>query len=260
MAQLPWIQGFLFIILQLTVTAERTSVIKRAGDEVMLSCSKLTDGQRNCSRTTWIFTGSGRSTVELVLLGQIKSFKPNRLNLTSKCSLVIKEVREEDAGRYECQQWKPENTETPFHQSDIDLSVVNLTEQKENHSVTLSCSVVTSDPCRYKVQWFDQDVNIKESPSESGCSATVTSSSGFKFPQCKVTQTGTNEEFTFSLQPSGGKVQPTTKPENRKTTRPKKKNVSPTPEGKKSGGKVQPTTKHKNKTSRTTTRPKTDNS
>ncbi|XP_014890835.1 uncharacterized protein LOC106949226 [Poecilia latipinna] len=260
MAQLPWIQGFLFIILQLTVTADETSVIKRAGDEVMMSCSELIDGQRKCNNTTWIFTGSGGSTVELVSLGQINSSKPNRLNLTSKCSLVIKEVREEDAGRYNCQQWNTRGEHTLVHQSDIDLSVVNLTEQKENHSVTLSCSVVTSDPCRYKVQWFDQDVNIKESPSESGCSATVTSSSGFKFPQCKVTQTETNEEFTFSLQPSAGKVQPTTKPGNRKTTRPKKKNVSPTTEGKKSGGKVQPTTKHRNKTSRTTTRPKTDNS
>uniref|UniRef100_A0A3B3YR42 Ig-like domain-containing protein n=1 Tax=Poecilia mexicana TaxID=48701 RepID=A0A3B3YR42_9TELE len=104
-----------------------TSVIKRAGDEVMMSCSKLIDGQQNCSRTTWRFAGLKSDTTEaLVDLGQINNFKPNRLNLTSNCSLVIKEVREEDAGRYECQQWKPENTETPFHQSDIDLSVVNF--------------------------------------------------------------------------------------------------------------------------------------
>ncbi|XP_016533351.1 uncharacterized protein LOC107837694 [Poecilia formosa] len=232
-----------------TVTAERTSVIKRAGDEVMMSCSKLIDGQQNCRATTWTFTGlKSRTTEALFTLGQINSSKPKRLNLTSNCSLVIKKVREEDAGRYDCQQWKPENTQTPFHQSDIDLSVVNLTEQKENHRVTLNCSVVTSDPCRYKVQWFDQDVNIKESPSESGCSATVTSSSGFKFPQCKVTQTGTNEEFTFSLQPSGGKVKSTIKPASGTTTRPKTDNVSKTSEVK-TDGNSGPTMKPGNRNS-----------
>ncbi|XP_054882036.1 uncharacterized protein LOC129356471 [Poeciliopsis prolifica] len=198
MAQLSWIQGFLFIILQLTVTADETSVIKREGDEVMLSCPKLIDGQRKCRNTTWSFAHSKTSSsVELVLLGQINNYKPDRLSLTSDCSLVIKKVREEDAGQYHCQQWG-----SAFRQSTVNLSVVHLTEQTENQRATLSCSVVTFNPCGYKVQWFYQEMNNKESSSGRGCSATVTLSSGFRFAQCKVTQTGTDEELSFSLQPS----------------------------------------------------------
>ncbi|XP_054882057.1 uncharacterized protein LOC129356484 [Poeciliopsis prolifica] len=252
MAQLSWIQGFLFIILHLTVAADETSVIKREGDEVMLSCPKLIDGQRKCRNTTWIFAHSKTSSsVELVTLGQINSYNADRLSLTSDCSLVIKKVREEDAGQYECQQWDTErDKDTLVHRSTVYLSVVHLTEQTENQRATLSCSVVTSDPCRYKVQWFYQDMNNKESSSGPGCSATVTLSSGFRFAQCKVTQTGTDEEFRFSLQPSAGKIQPTTKPGNTKseTTKQKTRNDSKTSKA----GTFKPTTKPGNTKSETT--------
>ncbi|KAM4529404.1 uncharacterized protein V3H82_027569 isoform 4-T4 [Fundulus diaphanus] len=52
MAQLAWIQGFLLMILQLTVTADETSVLTRAGDEVTLSCSTVIKGQQKCDETS----------------------------------------------------------------------------------------------------------------------------------------------------------------------------------------------------------------
>ncbi|XP_038160041.1 uncharacterized protein LOC119795873 [Cyprinodon tularosa] len=236
MAQLRWIQGFLLMILQLTVAADLTSVLKRAGDEVTLKCSTVIDGQQKCSSTTWTFDDSrNRALIELVELGQINNdiTKADRLSLTADCSLVIKKVREEDAGRYYCQQWKYRGADKSVYETAVDLSVLNLIKQKENQRVTLSCSVVTSDLCRYKVKWFNQDVGNKEPPLETGCSATVSLSSGSELPQCKVTDTVTDEEFTFSLQSSeksGGKVQPTNNPGNKnsKTTRPEKENVSTT--------------------------------
>ncbi|MEQ2231067.1 hypothetical protein ILYODFUR_035574 [Ilyodon furcidens] len=87
MAQLRWIQGFLLMILQLTVSADKTFVLMRAGDEVTLRCSKVIDGQQKCNGTTWIYAGSGsRAAVELVKLGQIGqngSNKLDRLSLTA---------------------------------------------------------------------------------------------------------------------------------------------------------------------------------
>ncbi|XP_038160042.1 uncharacterized protein LOC119795874 [Cyprinodon tularosa] len=248
----------------LNITADQTSVLKRAGDEVTLKCSTVIDGQQKCNSTTWIFTDSGnRASVELVTLGQINNdiTKADRLSLTADCSLVIKKVREEDAGRYYCEQWKFRGAHEPVNESAVDLSVLNIIKQ-ENQRVTLSCSVVTFDLCRYKVKWFNQDVDNKEPPSETGCSATVSLSSGFEFPQCKVTDTVTDEEFTFSLQSSeksGGKVQPTNKPGNKssKTTRPETENISPTFQ-EISGGNVQPTNKPGNTNSKTT-RPETEN-
>ncbi|KAM4529401.1 uncharacterized protein V3H82_027569 isoform 1-T1 [Fundulus diaphanus] len=239
MAQLAWIQGFLLMILQLTVTADETSVLTRAGDKVTLSCSTLIKGQQKCNGTTWNFSGSGnREAVELVNLGQINqtvNSTADRLNLTANCSLVIKKVRNEDVGRYDCQQWKGEDngSHTLVHTSTVALSVLHMTEQKENQREILRCSVVTSDPCRYKVKWVYQDVDNSQTPAETGCSATSPLLPGSKLPQCKVTHSSTNEEFTFSFQSSetsGGKVQPTTKPGNKnsETTRPETDNVPPT--------------------------------
>uniref|UniRef100_A0A3Q2UJF5 Diverse immunoglobulin domain-containing protein 1.1 n=1 Tax=Fundulus heteroclitus TaxID=8078 RepID=A0A3Q2UJF5_FUNHE len=106
-----------------------TSVLTRAGDEVTLSCSTMIDGQQQCDGTTWLFTGSGnRAVVELVNLGQINqtvNTKADRLKLAANCSLVIKKVREEDVGRYDCQQWKGEDNgaHTLVHDSTVVLSV-----------------------------------------------------------------------------------------------------------------------------------------
>ncbi|KAM4529402.1 uncharacterized protein V3H82_027569 isoform 2-T2 [Fundulus diaphanus] len=133
MAQLAWIQGFLLMILQLTVTADETSVLTRAGDKVTLSCSTLIKGQQKCNGTTWNFSGSGnREAVELVNLGQINqtvNSTADRLNLTANCSLVIKKVRNEDVGRYDCQQWKGEDngSHTLVHTSTVALSVLHKT-------------------------------------------------------------------------------------------------------------------------------------
>ncbi|XP_035984741.1 uncharacterized protein LOC118558331 isoform X1 [Fundulus heteroclitus] len=135
MAQLTWIQGSLLLILQLTVTADETSVLTRAGDEVTLSCSTVIKGQQQCNGTTWTFSGSGkRAAVELVILGQINqkvNTKADRLKLAAKCSLVIKKVREEDVGRYYCQQWKREDNrpDTLVNVSTVALSVLHKTSE-----------------------------------------------------------------------------------------------------------------------------------
>ncbi|KAJ4920748.1 hypothetical protein JOQ06_027763, partial [Pogonophryne albipinna] len=96
----------------------------RAGDEVTLPFDNVIHDQDECERTTWFFSDS-RSLVALFEKGQIKEeakAKSDRLRVTEECSLVIKKVTEEDAGRYTCRQFRSGKQQGP--DSQVLLSVV----------------------------------------------------------------------------------------------------------------------------------------
>uniref|UniRef100_A0A667YRS7 Immunoglobulin domain-containing protein n=1 Tax=Myripristis murdjan TaxID=586833 RepID=A0A667YRS7_9TELE len=89
-----------------------TSFYVRDGAEVSLPCGSLIPSQDKCQYTTWnVHHVKKISAEELVAHGKIS---PNefaqanaaRLSVTADCSLVIKKVTAEDAGRYFCQQFK----------------------------------------------------------------------------------------------------------------------------------------------------------
>ncbi|KAK1889486.1 Pregnancy-specific beta-1-glycoprotein 5 [Dissostichus eleginoides] len=76
--------------------------------------------------------------------GQIHSeakAKSDRLRVTENCSLVIKNVTEEDAGLYTCKQFRPGEQQGSF--SPVYLSVVTMTEHQDNDEVKLRCCVKT---------------------------------------------------------------------------------------------------------------------
>ncbi|XP_032399487.1 uncharacterized protein LOC116706655 [Etheostoma spectabile] len=221
MEEFKWIKMSLFLILLLHSTAAAGYLLSssvRAGDDVTLPCEHVTDGQRACDSTTWIFSGSG-DTVELVNLGKIKEeagVKPDRLSVTEKCSLVIKKVTEEDAGRYTCRQFY-----TSGHQQGPDavvhLSVVTMTEHQDSDEVTLRCSVSTYGPCTHTVKWLFKSRDVdKDNPdfrtSQSPCSSSVTFptshfsyTSRYQLFRCEVTEGDKVQEFPFSPQSSGEK-------------------------------------------------------
>ncbi|XP_028460447.1 uncharacterized protein LOC114572865 [Perca flavescens] len=186
MAQFRWIimSSFLMLLFQFRAAAGKYhSFTVRVGDEVTLSCEDVTCDQHKYNRTTWLFSGSG-NTVTLLELGQIQEeakAKSDRLNVTENCSLVIKKVTEEDAGRYTCRQFNRSGEK--HHSGDtVDLSVVTLTEQQNNDTVTFNCSVSTHEQCRhFKVQWqYEGDKkdfkDMKTSPSTCSASVTFTTS------------------------------------------------------------------------------------
>ncbi|KAM4529292.1 uncharacterized protein V3H82_027481 [Fundulus diaphanus] len=236
MAELGSIKVFLFLVLELhvTVIANVSSIIKRAGDQVMLSCENVTDRQLNCNETTWILSGpKSKEVVALVTYGQVEG--NTRTSVTPNCSLVIKNIKAEDVGRYECQQYKSEYKQGPeklVHKSVIDLSVITMTEHKENQTVTLNCSVNKFGSCKDKVKWLFNHHKVdqkKRKTSETYCSANVTfqdsflinSSSVDQLFQCQVTPAGNTKPklFTFSRQSSGATAaphKPTTRTDDRK--------------------------------------------
>nr|XP_029137225.1 uncharacterized protein LOC109999734 isoform X2 [Labrus bergylta] len=110
MNELKWIQTSLLLtaLLQFAAAAEVKRVTFRVGEDATLSCETVIQGQQKCEYTTWLFVDSGnREVVQLVAHGQVRNsgVKSDRLRVTEDCSLVIKKMTEEDAGRYECLQY-----------------------------------------------------------------------------------------------------------------------------------------------------------
>ncbi|KAM8726265.1 uncharacterized protein AB9X84_002770 isoform 1-T1 [Acanthopagrus schlegelii] len=216
---------FLMLVLHFTAAATGQSVsyfTVRVEDDVTLPCNNVIDGQNNCDRTTWLFTGSrSRSAVELVIHGQIHGHakaKSDRLSVTEKCSLVIKNVTVEDVGRYICQQYEYRGAPKSSSDSEVDLSVVSMTEHRNADVVTLICSVLTHEPCRHTVKWLYEGKEVDTdnggvTTSQSLCSAFVRAlsfsyvyKSEFKSVQCSVTDGDKEQQlFPFRLQSSGKK-------------------------------------------------------
>ncbi|XP_039638080.1 uncharacterized protein LOC120546888 [Perca fluviatilis] len=180
MAEFRRIQITLFVILLLQFTAvagqKPLSVTVRAGDEVTLPCENVII--QDCSTTTWLFRHEREASVELIEHGQIKDgipkSKSDRLSVTEKCSLVIKNVTEEDVSRYTCRQFnKSGQQQDP--DAVVHLSVVNMEEQKNtDDTVTLICSVLTDAGCEHTVKWlYEGNENVVEITPHT-CSASVT--------------------------------------------------------------------------------------
>ncbi|XP_023203068.1 uncharacterized protein LOC111611337 isoform X2 [Xiphophorus maculatus] len=216
MAQLPWIQGFFFIILQLTAAAaeQRSHFVVRDGDEVTLPAQCFRNQVQSCNKTTWIFSGQGNTTVTLYEDGKIHKdsrIKSDRLSVTANCSLVIKKISVEDVGLYACRQF--DSSGHNVAEWVVDLSVVKMTEQKISDETILICSVLKLGGCSHSVKWlYDKkdDENIRTiTPPQSACSATVSfttsphvsTSKRSELFRCQVKPEGNIKEFTFRISP-----------------------------------------------------------
>ncbi|XP_019201551.1 uncharacterized protein LOC102080318 isoform X2 [Oreochromis niloticus] len=132
--------------------------------------------------------------------------KSDRLSVTAKCSLVIKKLTAEDVGRYNCRRFSKSGQQEGSH-SVAELSVVNITEYKDDNTVTLKCSVSTYKECKYTVKWlYDGNKDLKM--SQSTCSARVIfttsdhiyTSKKSEMLKCQVTHGGNVQEFIYRIQ------------------------------------------------------------
>ncbi|XP_014825385.1 PREDICTED: uncharacterized protein LOC106905216 [Poecilia mexicana] len=244
MAELQWIHLFLILGLQFTVCADGSSVLMRSGDNMVLSCQHVINGQINCNGTVWVYSNTNYS-VELVTLGKVNNVqsKSNRLSVAANCSLVMRNITVKDAGYYDCQQYKFRNDPSKHildHQSGVSLSVIHITKQKDTDKVTLNCSVETRGDCGYRVKWLDNCYTgsialINCATRHSGCSAAVcfiehfySQSCEFK---CEVTNGETRQAFNFNRQSTEDKSAETTcnatkKPEDTTTSVPTRNSLS----------------------------------
>ncbi|XP_049445790.1 uncharacterized protein LOC125896882 [Epinephelus fuscoguttatus] len=225
MAEFRWIKTNLFFILVLqftgfslilsaAATGQRPLLTVRAGDDVTLSCENKADDQVNCDGTTWLFRQRLTSQTELVNHGQlVENTKSDRLNITEKCSLVMKKVTDEDAGYYSCIQDHKSEQQSFFR--GYEMSVLRMTERQDTDEVTLNCSVRTYERCPHTVKWLFQGQDVDKDnkdikTSQSPCSASVTFltslyiyTSRYKLFTCAVTDGDRVQVFPFRSQSSG---------------------------------------------------------
>ncbi|XP_035851517.1 uncharacterized protein LOC116061856 [Sander lucioperca] len=207
MSQFRWIimSSFLMLLFHFTAGKYSTSTV-RAGDEVTLSCEHVIDDQDKCDSTSWTFGGL-RGTVMLLERGEISKEaedKSDRLSVTEKCSLVIKKVTEDDAGSYTCRQNRS------GEQKAVHLSVVTITEQKNDDTVTLNCSVLGYySGCRHSVKWLYEGYKTDVKTTQHSCSATATFTTSHlnqkskynELLKCEVTEEYSREVKLFPFIP-----------------------------------------------------------
>ncbi|XP_055362472.1 uncharacterized protein LOC114850176 [Betta splendens] len=203
-----WIHSLLIVTgLQFTGAA-----LIRRGHDVSFPCNNLIPDQSQCDATVWIYSVSGSASVELVTHGEIKendASKSNRLSLTENCSLVIKQVTDQDAGRYTCRQFKSGRQQGV--DAAVDLSVVTLTQHEHDNKVTLNCRVLTRRWKTCRAMWLFEDKDLEKTSiksSESLCDAVVTfsrssfySSRSITSFKCEVRDDHNHQSSTFNLQP-----------------------------------------------------------
>ncbi|XP_054482939.1 uncharacterized protein LOC129115559, partial [Anoplopoma fimbria] len=218
MVEIRWIKMTLFVILlllQFTAASGQTlsSVTTRAGDNATLSCNNVIKNQDKCKSTTLLHSRYRHETAkELVNLGKINDnviskAKSSRLSLTANCSLVIRNVTTEDAGRYSCRQFISDKQQGPDAQ--VVLSVINMDGTNTTDTVSLVCSVLIYDQCEHTVEWLYEGNKSDVETSQRTCSATVTllaphlyqKSKNYELLKCKVTDKKSGETLLSNVGP-----------------------------------------------------------
>ncbi|KAL3979417.1 hypothetical protein ACER0C_017967 [Sarotherodon galilaeus] len=225
MAEDGWILMSLCLMLMIptadfcyAVPTTEIYILKRLGEDATLPCLNMNAIQENCSSIKWMSFGRQVLEISPEATGEKGQKYSDRLSITANCSLVVKKVTAEDAGHYYCQQYKSE-IQGPVVQTVVDLSVVNITEQKYPDGTVsgMECSVVTNGiGCHYSLTW-ERDHNVDPLLVGVDCYASVhfmdsAYSSKNNSMKCKAMNRVTGEEhlFTFSPQPSEDtKTEPT---------------------------------------------------
>ncbi|XP_047244885.1 uncharacterized protein LOC124882497 [Girardinichthys multiradiatus] len=156
-------------------TGQHSSIFTvKVGDDVALPCEKETDDQNNCNKIVWISTNFLR-TETVFDDGQIlaDTTESGRLSVVANCSLLIKNVTEVDVGRYTCRRLKSGQ----WNDFNAHLSVLTMTEQKNDDTITLFCSLLNYGKCRHNMEWLfegKENIFLELETSSRSCSATVT--------------------------------------------------------------------------------------
>ncbi|XP_036066492.1 obscurin-like [Oryzias melastigma] len=152
-------------VFVLTGISEKTErLYERVGDDVVLPCRVKSSSSSSCSIVNWLYPKDSRgASIEELFKGKVDqgSARASRLKMSSDCSLIIRNITDEDAGQYNCSlgNWNG-------HDASVFLNVLSISKDSRevnprgNGDITLQCSLNRYDkriPCKENsIIWRDE--------------------------------------------------------------------------------------------------------
>ncbi|XP_027896309.1 fibroblast growth factor receptor 2-like [Xiphophorus couchianus] len=138
---MPRLEVLLLFVLQLKgISGDEPDLYRTVGDDVVLPC--VGPSSSSCRSVTWLYNDVlGRTTENKVTDGNIdqKSVNAARLSLNTDCSLIIKNIIPEDAGRYTCRRG---NTDSLMHLNILSISPSQPAgDATKDGNINLQCSL-----------------------------------------------------------------------------------------------------------------------
>uniref|UniRef100_A0A3B5QEN0 Fibroblast growth factor receptor 2-like n=1 Tax=Xiphophorus maculatus TaxID=8083 RepID=A0A3B5QEN0_XIPMA len=138
---MPRLEVLLLFVLQLEgISGDEPDFYHTVGDDVVLPY--VGPSSSSCRSVTWLYNDIvGKTTENKATVGNIdqKSVNAARLSLNTDCSLIIKNIIPEDAGRYTCRRG---NTDSLMHLNILSISPSQPAgDATKDGNINLQCSL-----------------------------------------------------------------------------------------------------------------------
>ncbi|XP_023204051.1 fibroblast growth factor receptor 2-like [Xiphophorus maculatus] len=138
---MPRLEVLLLFVLQLEgISGDEPDFYRTVGDDVVFPC--VGPSSSSCRSVTWLYNDIvGKTTENKATVGNIdqKSVNAARLSLNTDCSLIIKNIIPEDAGRYTCRRG---NTDSLMHLNILSISPSQPAgDATKDGNINLQCSL-----------------------------------------------------------------------------------------------------------------------
>ncbi|RVE55905.1 hypothetical protein OJAV_G00230930 [Oryzias javanicus] len=145
------------------ISGQTEKLYHTVGDDVILPCRDESSSS-SCSDVTWLYQKDTSTTlVTEVRNGKVdqRLFRASRLNVSSDCSLLIRNIIDEDAGYYVCRFGEENKFDTNVYLSILSISAdPPEVHPRGNGDITLLCSLNRFDKTKSCKQnsiiWMDE--------------------------------------------------------------------------------------------------------
>ncbi|XP_023203925.1 uncharacterized protein LOC111611418 [Xiphophorus maculatus] len=182
---MPRLEVLLLFVLQLEgISGDEPDFYHTVGDDVVLPY--VGPSSSSCRSVTWLYNDIvGKTTENKATVGNIdqKSVNAARLSLNTDCSLIIKNIIPEDAGRYTCRRG---NTDSLMHLNILSISPSQPAgDATKDGNINLQCSLWSFSPITCSVNrlvWVNdtgnklvgEDVTNQKTSSQIRCVSSLT--------------------------------------------------------------------------------------
>ncbi|CAK6979358.1 uncharacterized protein LOC127368569 [Scomber scombrus] len=146
--------GVLLSVLT-SISGQRINLFNRPGDDVILPSDGASVSDSDCSTVTWLYNRDLFQATITVIEPNVRrqSVRAARLSMDTNCSLLIKNITDEDAGLYNRRQ---ANKVDIF----VNLNILTIrpsppdADAKGDGNITLRCTLLSYDKCRANsIRW-----------------------------------------------------------------------------------------------------------